>query len=160
MIEHLTPVRNQTILDHIRHAIYQMKDTYENVKQFLKNIWTFRKTLWHHRSWDADTIYYAIRDVADSILHRNENETITIEKHQVRKLKVVRELCTRLIEGNPSKYELTFFIDDEKQRLIIERKQLYDLPGENVIVPDHVRETEQRDLLFKIIKKNISHWWS
>lgn len=138
--------------------ITHLKEKYHFVKCFFRNIYIFRKTLAHHQPWDYCGILYAMRDSLDDMIAYGMPHTLNGEKH-IKDMKVARELCDRLIEGEDLKFDYSMCKSDENGFFIIEAIPLHDFPTSSKHVSSYCTEKQHFDMLMAILKRKMRCWW-
>lgn len=137
--------------------IAYLKKKYRFVKCFFRNIYIFRKTISHHRPYDYAGILYAMRDSLDDMIDYGMPHVLNADKH-IKDMKVARELCNRLIEGDDFKfdYDMKF---NEDGTLDISAKPLHDFPTSTKHTNIYCTEKQHFDMLMGVLKKKMRCWW-
>lgn len=138
-------------------------DLPRNIKWFFKNIWLFRKTLWHNRTWDYSGMLQAMDDHLSGQIKYGMSHIENSDKY-MKSMKIARELVRRINEDSyhEDKVDLKWSsrsIDDEGfRRLQIVRKKKNDLPTVDLAMSIDYRK-QDLEMLSNIIRKHMLFWW-
>jgi hypothetical protein len=132
-----------------------------NIKNFLKNIWIYRKFLWNDRWWDDYYIFFMLREKLKADVIRYEKYGIHLYKQdQIDKMKLCVKLLNRIINDEYLDRALLFY---EKKYPDWLKYRL----GENPEGEWFLKCTRQSDVqkqkdinyLFKYLSKHIQEFW-
>lgn len=133
-----------------------MKNTILSLKNFFRNIWVFRRTLMQHYAWDYSGVLLATRDALDDMIQYGMPHTLNGEKH-IKDMKIARELCNRLIEGDDLKFDYDMKFNNGT--IDVKTTPLYDFPTSTKHTHAYCTEKQHFDMLMCILKRKMRCWW-
>ena len=140
-----------------------IKNIFSIMKNFFRNIWVFRRTLMQHYAWDYSGILLATRDALDDMIQYGMPHTLNGEKH-IKDMKIARELCNRLLEGNELKFDYDMTFGEREmpygtRGVKITTTPLFDFPRSTKHSSCLNQENEQFEMLMHILKRKLRYWW-
>lgn len=136
---------------------------FRKVKNFLHNLWLFRKCLWKYRACDytgmLSFMETCARDMSE--LHKENGHTVNADK-TAKELLVFAEHLNRIAEDSVYLDSLDFYRVDDKGLFQLENKPntlpIYGTKGwwnlASGVMENHLEQAS------KIFKKKVRTWWN
>lgn len=134
-----------------------------NIWYPLKNIWKWRYSIINSRPWDHQGVYLLLRDqlsYMEGNIRLHSNQLTKDEK--CKDIKVCLNLLDRIIEDEYSIDKQNFDYGDEgwpNNWLNCKITPKYFLPKGNMFKISDSRSKNDRELLFKTLKRKLDSWW-
>ena len=123
-----------------------MKDKIKTFVTGIKNIWRWRKVLYRDRDWDHWYIYEILKTKL-----KFQADYIAVNSYHERAGEDVKEIreCIELIDKVQNEFYIDEMLNLDQSEWTLDR-----IKG----AEDSHNQTKRQ--LFKLLDKNIEHWWS
>lgn len=138
-----------------------IKDFFRNIKWWVINVYTFRKTLWNGRPWDFTLLYMAMADSLESMedCHLHHGRCVNNEKY-AKQMRTTRLILKRLIEDDYLLENVTW-VEDKSRFLggtFISKNDVAPSRKHSFAIAQNVQKNDLR-LLAKMLEKHSLKWW-
>jgi hypothetical protein len=139
-----------------------------DIPRVIKNVYRFRKTLYHARPYDYSGLYYAIRDNLEG-MEKSILEGCHVGKEvSAKEVHTTKLLLDRILDDHQDSFDrikMNFHPIEGSQssRVSFEHTPLYsEAPRHSKLQYKILKSKEENnwDLLFKILKTKSRGWWS
>ena len=128
------------------------------MKNFIKNIWNFRKFLWENRWWDYSFIFFMLREkLKIDVKYYKRHSINKYACDQIKRMNLCIKVLNRILEHDYTENALSFF---EKDYPDWHRTKNYDKKRFVKCLQQEERQQKQDiEYLFKLLTKYIRTWW-
>lgn len=129
-----------------------IKVTFRDVINFFRNIYLMRRTLWHHRPWDQEGCYYALRETLQNMYNYQSRVDFFVSVNRDKTCKKML-MCIHLLDRIIADEYYEGLYDEE-----MNWKPLGGLPSRSSKVPNKAKDRDI-ELLFNTLNKHIEKMW-
>ena len=140
-----------------------MKSLYYKIIYGLQNLFTWFRVIWKDRDWDHYWIYYILRFKLSRMVKSFEKYDIHVgnERH-IKQMKTCVWLLDRLIGNDYADKEWEEAIQTDETGLYNWGRSLTEIELKSLNVAqykEYYMRTQDKEMLFDILKKYIEEWW-
>lgn len=146
--------------------MYKLKQLFNlcryDIPRFFKNIYVFRKTLWHSYNFDYSGILYAMRDQLNNMEEPIRNGHHLYAERTAKQIKTCRLLIDRILNWDGQYSFDNYDIDFSNKRCKITKTPKYsEAPRDSNLQCKILVGKEEQDfqLLMKLMTKHMRSFW-